>query len=121
LTEDERTLPAATGPQRELDGQVEALAQRMVEVINTAGPELRPGLRQYAMDLLRDGTEVGDLPAAAAGRPTDRSGGNPLAMGLLLGLFALPMMLLFFPVGLTLLAISLVLSVWGVVAMVVRR
>ena len=93
----------------------------MVDIINSAGPEVRPGLRQYAIDLLRDGTEVADMPVPAGTAAGDQRGGNPLAMGLLLGLFSLPMMLLFFPVGLTLLAIALVLSVWGVVAMVVRR
>jgi hypothetical protein len=92
----------------------------MVDIINSAGPELRPGLRQYAIDLLRDGTEIGDAPAGAAAA-ADRSGGNPLGMALLLGLFSLPMMLLFLPVGLTLLAIALVLGVWGVVAMAIRR
>jgi hypothetical protein len=120
LTEDVPTPLAAAGSQRELDGQVEALAERLVDVINAAGPELRAGLRQYAMDLLRDGTEIGDTTPGAV-TPADRRGGNPLPMGMLLGLFSLPMMLLFPPVGLTLFAISLVLSVWGVVAMVVRR
>jgi hypothetical protein len=99
---------------------VEALAQRVVELINAAGPELRPGLRQYAMDLLRDGTEVADTTSAAAAA-ADRQGGNPLGLGLLLGMVALPMMLVFFPVGLVLLAMALVLSVWGLVAMAVRR
>lgn len=121
LTEEPPRPIAAAGSQRELDGQVEALAQRMVDIINSAGPEIRPGLRQYAMDLLRDGTEVGDPIVPAATPDADRRGGNPLGMGLLLGLFSLPMMLLFFPVGLTLLAVALVLSVWGVVAMAVRR
>lgn len=99
---------------------MEALAQQIVEVINGAGPDLRAGLRQYAVDLLRDGTEVGDPVARAAGE-VDRRGGNPLGLGLLLGVFALPMMLLFFPVGLVLLAVALVLSLWGLVAMAVGR
>ena len=95
------------------------LAQQIVDVINGAGPELRPGLRQYAIDFLRDGTEIADArpPATAA----DGRDGNPLGIGLLLGMFALPMMLLFFPVGLVLLAMALVLSLWGLVAMAVRR
>ena len=118
---DETVTPGGVpGSQRDLDGQVEALAQRMVDLINGAGPGQRPGLRQYAIDLLREGTEIDDTAAAAA-VSRDARGGNPLGMGLLLGVFSLPMMLLFLPVGLTLLAIALVLSVWGVVAMVVRR
>jgi hypothetical protein len=101
---------------------VEALAQRIVDVINAAGPDLRPGLRQYAVDLVRDGTEVGEQQALAEGRERARQrDGNPLALALLLGMFSLPMLLLFFPVGLTLLAIATVLGVWGVVAMAVRR
>lgn len=101
---------------------MEALAQRIVDVINAAGTEVRPGLRQYAIDLVRDGTEVGELQAAAVERErTRRRDGNPLALALLLGMFSLPMLLLFFPVGLTLLAIATVLGVWGVVAMAVRR
>jgi hypothetical protein len=120
LTEESSTQQAAPGSQRDLDGQVEVLAQRMVDLINAAGPEVRAGLRQYAVDLLRDGTEIGDVVTSAA-TLADRRGGNPLGIGLLLGMFSLPMTLLFFPVGLTLMAIALVLSVWGVVAMVVRR
>jgi hypothetical protein len=101
---------------------VEALAQRIVDVINAAGPDLRPGLRQYAVDLVRDGTEIGEQQAVVEGRErARRRDGNPLALALLLGMFSLPMLLLFFPVGLTLLAIATVLGVWGVVAMAVRR
>jgi hypothetical protein len=101
---------------------VEALAQRIVDVINAAGPDLRPGLRQYAVDLVRDGTEVGERQAEVEARERSRRrDGNPLALALLLGMFSLPMLLLFFPVGLTLLAIATVLGVWGVVAMAVRR
>ena len=96
------------------------LAQQIVDVINGAGPELRPGLRQYAIDFLRDGTEIADVRSSAA-TAADGRGSNPLGIGLLLGMFALPMMLLFFPVGLVLLAIALVLSLWGLVAMAVRR
>ena len=121
LTEDAPTPPAAAESQHDLDGEVEALAQRMVDLINQAGPEARVALRQYAIDLLREGTEVGEAAGAPGTASAARRDGNPLGMGLLLGVFALPMMLLFLPVGLTLLAVSFVLCVWGVVAMVVRR
>lgn len=120
MTEDSLTLVAPSGAPRDLDGQVEALAQQLVDVINGAGPELRVGLRQYAVDLLRDGTEVADTAPNTAATP-DRRGSNPLGIGLLLGVFALPMMLLFFPVGVVLLAVAVVLSLWGVVAMAVGR
>jgi hypothetical protein len=121
LTDETPTLPAATGSRRDLDGRVEALAQRLVDLVNEAGPELRPGLRQYVIDLLREGTEVEVGGAAGPRAPGARPDTNPLGMGVLLGLFALPMMLIFLPVGLTLMAIALVLGVWGVVAMAVRR
>ena len=78
-------------------------------------------MREYAIDLLRDGTEVAvDAPTA---RPASarRSGTNPLGMAILLFLVALPMFLLFAPVGLALLAIALVLGFWGVVATFLQR
>jgi len=72
------------------------------------------------MDLLREGTEVVDAPAD---RPATRPnpGTNPLGMAILLFLVALPMCLLFTPIGLGLLAVSLALGLWGVVAVLVRR
>ena len=99
---------------------MEALAQRLVDVINTAGPETRPGLRQYAIDLLREGTEVLEAGPGAPARG-QASPSNPLGIALLLGMFSLPMLLLFFPVGLTLLGIALVLGIWGLIATVLRR
>jgi hypothetical protein len=101
------------------EAQVEALAQRIIDVITAAEPSQRPVLRQYALDLLRDGTETVDVQPAAAHRAA--GDGNPLGIALLLGMFSLPMLLLFFPVGLTLLAVAVVLGVWGLVAMVFRR
>ena len=88
--------------------------------MNKAGPEHRQDLREYAIDLLRDGTEAVDVPRP---RPAgaQASGTNPIGMAILLFLVALPMLLLFTPVGLALLAFALVMGVWGIVAVVVRR
>ena len=109
-------------PERELDDKVEDLAQRIVQVVNTASPEQRQDLREYAMELLRDGTEATDAPVAS---PTTANANaaatNPLGIGLLLGVLALPALLLFPPVGLVLLAIAVVLGVWGVLATLLRR
>jgi len=109
-------------PERELDDKVEDLAQRIVQVVNTASPEQRQDLREYAMELLRDGTEATDAPVAP---PTTANANaaatNPLGIGLLLGVLALPALLLFPPVGLVLLAIAVVLGVWGVLATLLRR
>lgn len=77
-------------------------------------------MREYAIDLLREGTEVVDAPAA---RPATarRPNNNPLGMGLLLLLVGAPLCLLFPPMGLGLLGFGIVLTVWGVIATVVRR
>ena len=105
---------------RELDAQIEDLTRRLVEVVNKAGPEHRQDLREYAIDLLREGTEAVDAPVArpaASRRPSN----NPLGMGLLLLLVGAPLCLLFPPMGLGLLGIGLAMSIWGVVATIVRR
>ena len=91
--------------QRELDTQVEDLAQRLVEVVNKAGPEHRQDLREYAIDLLREGTEVVDVPPA---RPASehRKSTNPLGLGLLLMLVGLPLCLFFAPMGIGLVLVA---------------
>jgi len=113
-------LPAK--PERELDDKVEDLAQRIVQVVNTASPEQRQDLREYAMELLRDGTEATEAPVAPPGTANANAAAtNPLGIGLLLGVLALPALLLFPPVGLVLLGIAVVLGVWGVLATLLRR
>jgi hypothetical protein len=113
-------LPA-TG-ERELDVKVEDLAHRLVEVVNAASPEQRPALREYAMELLRDGTEVGDAVAApATDAKTNAAATNPIGIALLLGMLSLPALLLFTPVGIVLLAMAVVMGVWGVLATFLRR
>jgi hypothetical protein len=106
--------------QRELDAQIEDLTQRLVEVVNKAGPEHRQDLREYAIDLLREGTEAVDAPAA---RPAGarRSSNNPLGLGLLLLLVGLPLTLLFAPLGIGLLLIAGMMCLWGLVMVVLRR
>ena len=113
-------LPATR--ERELDVKVEDLARRLVEVVNGASPEERPALREYAMELLRDGTEVGDVGAApAANVKTNAAATNPIGIALLLGVLSLPALLLFTPVGLVLLAVAIVMGIWGVLATLLRR
>jgi len=114
-------LPAK--PERELDDKVEDLAQRIVQVVNTASPEQRQDLREYAMELLRDGTEATPEAPVAPPRTANANAAatNPLGIGLLLGVLALPALLLFPPVGLVLLGIAVVLGVWGVLATLLRR
>jgi hypothetical protein len=104
----------------ELDAQIEDLTQRLVEVVNNAGPEHRQDLREYAIDLLRDGTEVGDAPPprpAGARRPSN----NPLGLGLLLLLVGVPLSLLFAPLGVGLVVVATMMCLWGLVMVVLRR
>ena len=89
--------------------------------MNTAGPEHRQDLREYAIDLLREGTEAVDAPAA---RPTAQPGKgaqNPLGLGMLLMLVGLPLCLLFAPMGIGLVAVASVMCLWGIVMIVIRR
>jgi hypothetical protein len=93
-----------------------------VEAVNAAGPEHRQDLREYAIDLLREGTEVVDAPVArpAPGRGKG-SGQNPLGLGLLLMLVGLPLSFLFAPMGIGLVAVASVMCLWGIVMIVFRR
>ena len=106
--------------QRELDAQIEDLTQRLVEVVNKAGSEHRQDLREYAIDLLREGTEVVDVPPARpVGAP--RPSNNPLGLGLLLLLVGLPLSLLFAPLGIGLVLVAGMMCTWGLVMVVLRR
>jgi hypothetical protein len=105
--------------QRELDAQIEDLTRRLVEVVNKAGPEHRQDLREYAIDLLREGTEAVQAPASRPGPARRRN--NPLGLGLLLLLVGLPLTLLFAPMGLGLLAVATVMCVWGLVMIAIGR
>ncbi len=105
---------------RDVDARVESLTRQIADVVNSASPEQRQDLREYALGLLRDETEVVEPMPTATGEPRT-SATNPLGIALLLGVVALPLTLLFAPVGLTLLAVATVMGVWGVVATLVRR
>jgi hypothetical protein len=120
LTEERRTQGPAAERQREQDAQIEDLTRRIAEVVNGAGAGDRQDLREYALGLLKEETEVTDAPSAHAAT-TNASPTNPIGMALLLGVVALPLVLLFAPVGLTLLAVALVMGLWGVISTLVRR
>lgn len=120
MADERRTLEDAKAAQRDLDARIEALARQLAAVINGAGAGQRQDLREYALGLIKEETEVIEAPQA----PTDKRSAadtNPLGMALLLGVMAVPMGILFFPVGLTMMAIALVLGVIGVVLSVIRR
>jgi len=89
--------------------------------VNTAGPEHRQDLREYAIDLLREGTEVVDAPASQPAAERGTKAQNPLGLGLLLMLVGLPLCLLFAPMGIGLVAVASVMCFWGIVMTVFRR
>ena len=105
--------------QEELDAQVEALARQLASVINGAGSGQRQDLREYALGLIRDETEIVDATPGPAQTSTP-NGGGPLATAVLLALAALPLLLLFAPVGLLLLGMAALMALWGVVAPAIR-
>jgi hypothetical protein len=122
LAEDRRTPDPAGERQRELDEQVEELARRIAQVVNSAGAEARQDLREYAIGLLKEETELTDAPTSPA-EESHAPPFNPLAIALLLVLAALPLLLsvVFAPVGLAVLGFALVIGLWGVIATVFRR
>lgn len=92
----------------------------MAELVNNADVEDRQDLREYAIELLKEETELGD--ALPASRPkTHATQTNPLALALLLGLVSLPLLFLFLPVGLTMLGIAAVMGLWGLAATILGR
>ncbi len=89
----------------------------MAEVVQNAG-ESRQDLRDYAIELLKEQTEVGEAPRAETeGDSKDtRSSSQAVGIGVLLGVVAVPLFLLFPPVGAVLLLFGVVMIVWGIVA-----
>jgi len=118
--DDTQKLDDAPSRNREVDAQVEGLAQQIVDVVNAADPEQQHFLRDYAVEILKAGTESIDLAPTRTKRSSGADG-NPLGIALLIGGFSIPMLLLFPPVGLTLAAIAVLLGVWGLVAMALGR
>ena len=119
---DRPTPSPAADRQRELDAQVEDLTRQIAAVVNNAGPEVRQDLREYAIGLLREETELADAPLVAAG-VTHAARFNPLAIALLLVLVSLPLLLsiVFAPVGLAVLVVAGLMGVWGLASILFGR
>jgi len=103
------------------DSEIEDLTRQIAAVVNSAGED-RQDLRDYAIGLLKEETESADAPSARV-EITDASRFSPLAIALLLVLVALPLLLsiVFFPVGLAVLALAAIMGTWGVLATVFGR
>ncbi len=104
------------------DREVEDLSRRIAEIVNSAGPEARGDLREYAIELLKEETEQSDVAHEPPGSKSPPPF-NPLAIALLLVLAALPLLLsiVFAPVGLAVLVIAAIMGFWGVIATMFRR
>ena len=120
LADDRRTSDPAADRQRELDAKVEELTRQIAEVVNSAGPESRQDLREYAIGLLKEETERDDAPAAASSQ-THAPQFSPLAFAILLGLVSLPILILFTPLGLGLFGLAVVMGIWGLLDAIFRR
>jgi len=120
LNEERRNPEGGRGDPEDVDARIEDLTSRIVGLIREAEPEQRNDLREYAIGLLKEGTEV-DAGALAGSANRRASSSNPLGIALLLGVVSLPALLLFAPVGLTLLAIAMVMGFWGVGSLLLRR
>lgn len=114
--------PRTGGPvaQPELDAEVESLARRIAEVVNTAGAENRQDLREYAIELLKEETERDDAAAAPPSRQPEQAF-SPLAFAILVGLVSLPLLVLFTPLGMGLFVVAVLLGIWGLIDTVFRR
>ena len=124
MAEDRPDRPANQQPDlaAEHDSEIEELTRQIAAVVGRAGVESRQDLRDYAIGLLKEETEFAEAPVAPA-EITDASRFNPLAIALLLVLVALPLLLsiVFFPVGLAVLALAAIMGGWGVLATVFSR
>ena len=121
MAEDRRTPDQGTTRQRELDAQVEELTRQIADLVNSAGIESRQHLREYAVDLLKEETERNDASPATSSETRSTANFSPLAFAILIGLVALPLVLLFAPLGLGLLGVAIVMGIWGLIDTFVRR
>jgi hypothetical protein len=110
---------ASSLPQNEFEVKTEEQVEKLVgdigRAIRNAEPGRRAGLKELAETLLHE--EIGSIPeqpqAETAEMSAVRKRANPLAAGILLGLFGLGLALIVPFIGLTLAAIGLILVLWG--------
>lgn len=103
---------AAGGSDRALERRVEALAREIAETINTGQVEEREGLRDLAVNLLRDEVQVIEPP----GQVERQSAGsfNPFGIGIPFVLMGMVLVFLFPLVGLLMFAAAAVMIAWGI-------
>ncbi len=121
MADERRTPDQAAARQRELDERVEDLTRQIADLVNTAGSESRQHLREYAIDLLKEETERDDAAPTTSAETPATTNFSPLAFAILVGMVALPLVLLFAPLGLGLLGVAFVMGIWGLIDTFVRR
>ncbi|HJQ83750.1 MAG TPA: hypothetical protein VKA21_06735 [Candidatus Binatia bacterium] len=121
MAEDRRTPDPGAARQRELDAQVEELTRQIADLVNSSGVESRQHLREYAVDLLKEETERDDGGRVPSSEPAPAGNFSPLAFAILMGMVALPLVLLFPPLGLGLLGVAILMGIWGLIDTFVRR
>lgn len=99
---------------RELEERIEDLTKELSGLINAAGTKGREELRDYAVSLLQGETEatVVEEPSPAPDSSPAASS-NPLALSIPFFLIGAFLLLLFPPVGISLLLFALVMALWG--------
>lgn len=100
---------------RELEEKIEGLTKELSGLINAAGTQGREELRDYAVSLLQGETEA---IVAEGSPPLEESSPSaapfsPLALSIPFFLMGGFLLLLFPPVGISLLLFALVMAVWG--------
>jgi hypothetical protein len=103
-----------------LDGRVEGLARELARTINGGAAESREQLREFAIELIRDGVITESQRDEAAVTPAV-SGFNPFGVAIPLGLASALLFILFPPVGLLLFMAALFMAGWGIVATILTR
>ena len=100
------------GSERIGERRVEELARELAEAINETDVEQREGLRDVALNLLREEIDVTPQPSPQeAGTP---SSFNPFGIGIPLILMGAVLVFLFPLVGLLLFGAAAVMLAWGV-------
>ena len=110
---------ASSLPQTEFELKTEEQVERLVgdigRAIRNAEPGRRAGLKELAETLLHEEiVSISEEPQADAAEVTAvRRRANPLAAGILLGVFGMGLAIIVPFIGLTLGAIGLILVLWG--------
>jgi len=101
---------------------VEKLSKELAEAINEAQSDSKPGMRDFAIEVLRESVEEPPPEAervamAAAGKPAPL---NPLAFGIPLLAVGFFLALIFPPVGLTIMGLGAISVLFGVGGAILR-